>query len=232
MDFFATLKARRSVRKFLDDKVPDEVIQKALDAALLAPNSSNLQPWEFYWVQSPDKKARLVDACLSQNAAKTGQHLIVAVARIDTWNRNRRLLLQEMRKSGPTHKLINAYYEKLVPLIYFQDPLGLLGLLRTLTFWLIGLFRPIMRRPATKQDVFEVVIKTTALACENLMLAVTAQGYGSCPMEGFDERRVKRLLGLNRNARVVMVIGIGRVNPAGIYGPQIRLSRDLFVKTV
>ena len=55
MDYFDLVRKRRSVRKFLNEKVPEEVITKALKAALLAPNSSNLQPWEFYWVKEYKK---------------------------------------------------------------------------------------------------------------------------------------------------------------------------------
>ena len=55
MDFFEIVKKRRSVRKFTDTTVPDEVINKSLEAALLAANSSNLQPWEFYWVKNKQK---------------------------------------------------------------------------------------------------------------------------------------------------------------------------------
>jgi nitroreductase len=51
--------------------------------ALLAPNSSNLQPWTFYVVQNPTKKKQLVKACLNQLAAKTASELIVCVARTD-----------------------------------------------------------------------------------------------------------------------------------------------------
>jgi nitroreductase len=53
------------------------------DLALLAPNSSNLQPWTFYVVQNPAKKKQLVKACLGQLAAKTASELIVCVARTD-----------------------------------------------------------------------------------------------------------------------------------------------------
>ena len=60
MNFFETVERRRSVRKYLKEPVPRPVMQKALDAALLAPNSSNLQPWEFYWVTQPEKKQQLV----------------------------------------------------------------------------------------------------------------------------------------------------------------------------
>lgn len=59
MNFFDVINNRRSVRRFTDTTVPDEVVQKALDAATKAPNSSNLQPWEFYWCKSPEKKCNL-----------------------------------------------------------------------------------------------------------------------------------------------------------------------------
>ena len=58
MDFFEVVKKRRSVRKFNDSEVPQDVMRKCLKASLLAPNSSNLQPWEFYWVRSLKKKKK------------------------------------------------------------------------------------------------------------------------------------------------------------------------------
>ena len=64
-------------------------------------------------------------------------------------------------------------------------------------------FRPVPRGPIYRHDVFEIVTKTTALACQNLMMALVAQGYDSCPMEGFDQKRVKKILKLNRNAHVI-----------------------------
>ena len=79
MDFFEIIDKRRSVRKFSNKTIPEEVIIKALNAALLAANSSNLQPWEFYWVKDKNNKNDLIKACFSQNAAKTAKELIVAV---------------------------------------------------------------------------------------------------------------------------------------------------------
>ena len=61
---------------------------------------------------------------------------------------------------------------------------------------IIGLFKPVARGPIFKYDVFEIVTKTTALACQNFMMALVAQGYDSCPMEGFDHKRVKKILNL------------------------------------
>ena len=82
-NFRKVIESRRSVRKFSAKPIPNDVLDACLDLALLAPNSSNLQPWSFYVVQSPAKKKQLVKACLSQLAAKTAQELIVCVARTD-----------------------------------------------------------------------------------------------------------------------------------------------------
>ena len=100
MDFFDLVDKRRSIRKFSNERIPEKVIIKALKAGLLAANSSNLQPWEFYWVKNKKNKARLINACFSQNAARTAQELIVAVSRIDTWKRNRELILNNYKKNG------------------------------------------------------------------------------------------------------------------------------------
>ena len=36
--------------------------------------------------------------------------------------------------------------------------------------------------------------KTTALACQNFMLSMRAYGFDTCPMEGFDSSRLKKIL--------------------------------------
>ena len=74
--------------------------------------------------------------------------------------------------------------------------------------------------------------KTTALACENFMLAMRAAGYDTCPMEGMDSKRVKKILGLKQKDYITMVISAGKRAPNGIYGPRIRFGRNRFIKTI
>ena len=66
MNFFELIHKRRSVRKFSDVEVSEVVMKKCLKASILAANSSNLQPWEFYWVRNKEKKKHVVKACFSQ----------------------------------------------------------------------------------------------------------------------------------------------------------------------
>lgn len=228
MDFFEAVKARRSVRRYTEEKVPPEVIEKALDAALLAPNSSNLQTWGFYWVKSPEKKEALKQACLNQGAAKTAAELVVVTADRKLWRESRDALLAAY-KPGDAPEIVKIYYNKLVPILYGYP---LLWPLKKLFYFLNGLRAASSRRPATARDVDEIAIKSAALGAENFMLAISAQGFDTCPMEGFDEVRVKRILSLSCSARVVMVISIGKRDPKGIWGPQFRLPKEKRVFTV
>ena len=86
--FHTIVDSRRSVRFFAEDSIPQDVIDKCIDAALKAPNSSNLQVWEIHHVVDASKKKDLVRLCLGQPAASTAKELFVFVARPDLWKRN------------------------------------------------------------------------------------------------------------------------------------------------
>ncbi|MBW1802440.1 MAG: nitroreductase family protein [Deltaproteobacteria bacterium] len=54
--FVDLLRQRKSVRRYRPDPVPDDVIQKILEAARYAPSAGNSQPWEFIVIK--DEAAR------------------------------------------------------------------------------------------------------------------------------------------------------------------------------
>ncbi len=229
-EFEKVVRSRRSTRVFSEEKIPEEVMRRCLDLALLAPNSSNLQPWEFYWVRGEAKKQELARLCLGQPAATTAQELVVCVARRDTWKRNCKLMLELFDQSEtPLPQAVLQYYQQLVPLAYGQGPFYLLGPVKKLFMHLLAWKKPSPRGPAGKADMRVWAHKSTALACQNLMLSLRACGYDSCPMEGIDERRIQRLLKLPRAAEICMVISAGKRAEHGIYGPQLRFDKSQFV---
>ena len=129
----------------------------------------------------------------------------------------------------------NRYYNKLVPILYYHDTFGISNIVKKLFsifYSLLGLFKPVLRSPIYKHELFEVVTKSTALACQNLMLGLVAEGFDSCPMEGFDEKKVKKILNLNRNCHVVMILGIGKSAKDGVYGDRYRIEKNLVIKKV
>lgn len=223
---------RRSVRVYTEEKIPESVMQQVLSWGLMAPTSSNLQCWEFYWVKDPTKREALIEALLSQPAAKTSQELIVAVAKTNTWKRVAHDMVELFKTDSRVPKSAYLYYEKLVPMAYTQGPLGIFGPFKKLFMTITGLFRPIPREPASIADMRVWSVKTTALACQNIMMGFSAHGYDTCPMEGYDSARIKKILNLDCHSEVVMVISAGKRAQNGVYGPRIRMPREQFIKVV
>ena len=227
--FHVVVDSRRSVRVFADDAVPPEVMEACIDAALKAPNSSNLQAWEIHHVVSPDKKEALVEACLSQPAAGTAAELLVFVGRPDLWRRNNRWMIEAFDRAGNVSDGAYQYSRKITPLVYDQGVLGW----RTPFKWILtrwrGLRKPSLREPIGKWGMRIWAHKSTALAAAQFMLAMRAHGYDTCPMEGMDSVRVKRILGLPRPAVVSMVISAGKRAEGGVYGPRLRFDQEHFV---
>lgn len=60
--FRQELEARRSVRSFSTDLIPEGVIEECLRAAGSAPSGANLQPWSFVVVSDPSLKRRIREA--------------------------------------------------------------------------------------------------------------------------------------------------------------------------
>ena len=195
---------------------------------MLAPTSSNLQCWEFYWVKDELKKEKLKEYCLSQAAAKTAKELIVCVARIDTWKKNKNEIISATKKNGIS---IN-YYKKIVPIVYTQGFWGIIGLFKKILIFIIGIFKTIPREPTSISDMRVWAHKTTALACQNLMLSLRAYGYDTCPMEGIDSKRIKKMLNLGNGAEINMVISIGKRADNGVYGKRFRLNSENFIKII
>ena len=59
MELINVITDRRSIRRFKQDAVSDEMIRELLDAARLAPSGGNCQPWRFVVIISPLCKERL-----------------------------------------------------------------------------------------------------------------------------------------------------------------------------
>ena len=231
-EFIKVVESRRSVRVFKKDSIKEEHIKECLELALLAPTSSNLQCWEFYWVRSKDKKEKLKTYCLGQLAARTAQELIVCVARTDTWKQNKNKILKHLQENNSKSKSALSYYQKIVPLVYTQGPFGILGFIKKILIFFIGMFKVVPREPTSLSDMRVWAHKTTALACENLMLALRAYGYDSCPMEGMDSKKIGKMLKLTNKSEVCMVIGIGKREKNGIYSKRFRLDSKDFIKII
>ena len=118
---------RRSVRIFDDKKdIDSALVKKCLEQAILAPNSSNLQLWEFYHVTSNEEIKKIAKACFNQPAARTAKQFVIPVVRKDLYMEriasNVAFIKSEYEKSKKKDekktKGAISYYQKLLPKIY------------------------------------------------------------------------------------------------------------------
>ena len=223
--FFDIVASRRSVRDFLPGPVPQEVLDRCLDAAFLAPSTSNIQPWEFVVIRSPGARAEANAVCLDQRLTASAPLLVAVVTHLDTWKRHSRHTLAVLQERGILRPSQTAYWGRHIPILYTWGPLGLFGKAKKLFSRLSSLFRP-SHNLMDRGDVRAMVHKSTALAAATFMLALRAEGYDSCPMEGFDPWRAKRLLGLGPRAEVCMFIAIGKRGPKALWWERILVPRD------
>ena len=67
-DFLELVKNRRSIRRFKPDPVPDELIDKIIEAARWAPSAANSQPWEFIVIKKKKLKDKIVELFMENHA--------------------------------------------------------------------------------------------------------------------------------------------------------------------
>ncbi len=230
---------RRSVRIYDAEKPIDTLkIKECIVLASLAPNSSNMQLWEFNHITSPLIKKKMIPLCFGQNTAKTAQQFVVITVRKDQWKKRQQANLRNVdmlygkgtpkAKQSKREKVARSYYGKLMPFAY-TDFLGIFGLFKYLLSLVMGLFKP-MYREVRKQDIRVMAHKSAALAAQNFMLSMAAIGYDTCPMEGTDTWRIKRLLNLPFGAEINMVISCGIRKPEGVYGDRFRVPFETVYK--
>ncbi len=69
MDLMGVIKSRRSIRKYRNDPIPDDVLDSLLEAVRWAPSWANTQCWEIILVKDPKTKSDLTTAFPKGNPA-------------------------------------------------------------------------------------------------------------------------------------------------------------------
>ena len=61
MNLINLIKTRRSIRRFTDEPVSDDLINKIIEAGTWAPSGKNNQPWKFAIIKDQDLKAQVAE---------------------------------------------------------------------------------------------------------------------------------------------------------------------------
>lgn len=83
---YDVVKAKRAVRTFKDEPLPDEVVERILNAGRLSGSAKNMQPWQFVAVRNRDTLSELSE-CGAYARHLAGAALGVALVTPDPFYR-------------------------------------------------------------------------------------------------------------------------------------------------
>jgi nitroreductase len=217
---------RRAVKVFQPVEISDQIREQILNAARHAPSSFNSQPYRLFWVGTATNKTAVAKLCMGQMPAETASALVVAVADLGSLAATSQSQLEWMRTRSEFSEAKIRDYERTANIgriLFMPGPFGVFATIKWGVFWLLNLWKVMGMPPLFRRDLFKWATKSTSLACENLMIAAEALGINTCPMEGFDGRRLSKYLGLSaRYHEIVMVIAMGKKSQAYVEPPQWR----------
>jgi nitroreductase len=219
------IRQRRAQRHFQNAALPEATLNSLLDAARWAPSGYNLQPTHFIVVQTPKQRERLHWACLGQRQIEEAPAAVVFAGDKRVMVNHFERVLAMDREVGATDARYEALLRKFVPLAFKTGPLGLNWLWKATLPPLARWFRGVPSIPAVHRRYW--LAKQAGLAAMNFMLAAEAQGVATCPMEGFDPRRVRQALNMPRTVEPMIVVAAGY--PADEPGSKTRLPIEELV---
>jgi len=189
--------------------VPQEKVDRILEAIRLAPTSSGLQPFEIIVVKNKAVREQIKAKAHGQAQITDGSHLLVFAA-WDNYTPERINLMYDLNDSERNTRSETAdNYRKMLLANY----------------------------PARDAEVnFQHAAKQAYIGLGIALTAAAFEGVDSTPMEGFDPKGVDEILGLNaRGLRSVVIMPLGYREEANdwlVNLKKVRRSNANFITAV
>lgn len=114
---YELMSTQRAVRRLRPDPVPDDVLDRILQAACWAPTGGNGQPWRVVAVRNPERKQQLADLY----APAWNRYAEAYVAKLERIPEARRRESARRTLEAGTH-LADHFHEVPVVLVFLADP--------------------------------------------------------------------------------------------------------------
>ncbi|HYF90887.1 MAG TPA: nitroreductase family protein [Symbiobacteriaceae bacterium] len=192
-DLAELVRARRSIRKYRPDEVPDELLVRAIDLATWAPNGGNRQPWQFWVVKNRDVIGRMADAVDARS------RLMASWPEADAY-----------REDADRWVRVGAFFRNAPACIAVM-----VGGYESLTDKLLKARGadddPSAREMAEWRRFGSSRMQTIGAAVQNLLLALYQQGLGACWMAGPQQAKgeIEAILGVQEGWEFVALIPVG-----------------------
>jgi nitroreductase len=192
MDVAEAIRKRRAVRKYTDRPVDDEVVDRLLRLALVAPTGGGQQAWGAIVVRDPERRRQIAELVIAGGARYFG------------------IMRPKKDATDEEHaEWARGYAEQA------------LGTYRIAPVWIVGLLVPRGYPAEVEEGGHLDDLISLAFAFENLMLAARAEGLGTVPttaFQRFEKDRLREILGLpdEIDPAIVTPLGYPEAFPTGL----------------
>ncbi|GAF03846.1 NAD(P)H-dependent oxidoreductase [Saccharicrinis fermentans] len=209
MDLLERLQWRYATKKMNGTQVPQEKIDRILEAARLAPTSSGLQPYEIFVVTNQEIKEKIKPVAWDQEQITDCSHLLVFAA----WD-------------NYTEERINHMFDLTNEIRGFKNE-----------GW--ENYRQMLLSSYPQRTPEENFIHTSKQAYIGFSAAITAAAFeevDATPMEGFDPAAVDEILQLKeKNLKSVLLLPLGYRDAENDWLEpltKIRKSKEAFITEI
>jgi len=209
MEVFEAMHIARALRRLKPDPVPDELIEKIVDAGVRAPTGSNLQNWRFFVIKDAERRRRIGD---------------IYRASMEIAGR------AYMNRKPPVHMTKERQKTMLSAATHLAEHFGEVPVL--ILAWLQ--FTPDQENPNLPSDQMPTFLRLTGSsifpAVQNMIVAASALGLGTVltTVLAYKEEEMRKILGAPADMRLFAALPIGYPVEGYGHGPVRRLPlRDV-----
>ncbi|SDH63118.1 NAD(P)H-dependent oxidoreductase [Winogradskyella thalassocola] len=183
MELLDKLNWRYAAKAMNGNVVPEEKIQRILEAARLAPTSSGLQPFEIMVITNQDIKEKIKPVAWNQSVITDCSHLLVFAA-WDTYTEDRINYMFDLTNEIRGFK--NEGWENYRQMLLSSYP------------------------QKDAEENFNHAAKQAYIAFSQAITAAAFEGVDTTPLEGFDPAAVDEILGLReKGLRSAVLLPVG-----------------------
>ena len=201
-----SIRARRSMKSFKPDPIPEATLQELLSLMQDAPSSWNFQPTRVVMIRSMAQKEALAAAAWGQKQILEAPVTFVFAVSIRGWEKNMSEILKSGVSSGAWPQKFADWIEENAP--GFQKGLG--------------------------DKEREYAIKDAIIMATTLALAAQSKGYSNCYINGWDEAKVKEIIGAegDKDIAIALLLPIGLPNSQPKHPGRLPSAKTIFTDRI
>ncbi|PYI51002.1 nitroreductase family protein [Paenibacillus flagellatus] len=199
-DLFTVIRERQSIRGYDPNvQISEQELREMIEEAVLAPSSSNLQPWRFLVVQDPAVKAKLQPIANNQKQVTESSATVVLLGDTEAY-RNADVIYDRAVEAGLSKEFRDSYVPRIKE--YYTR--------------------------LTPEAARSIALIDGGLVAMQFMLVAKARGYDTVPMGGFSPEKLIEEFDIPSRYVPVMLISVGKGAAPGFPKARLTVDEVTF----